>query len=221
MRWILTSSMLALTLGHQAISQAPTGRISGVVTGDGGRPLEGAQIVIIGTRIGVTGYGTSSRREVTGAIASVSGEDMTLKAAPTSALSNALQGKAAGVQVTTNSGVPGAGASVRIRGTNSITANSEPLYVIDGIPAAQGTRSSDPTFNPLNSIDPSEIETIDILKHASATAIYAARGANGVVMVTTKHGPRSGSQTTVESSYGTQKISKWLGALNGPQYMQP
>src|SRR5258708_13309635 len=145
---------------------------------------------------------------------------MTLKAAPTSALSNAVQGKAVGVQLTTNGGVPGAGASVRIRGTNSITANSEPLYVIVGIPAAQGTRSSDPTFNPLNSIDPSEIETIDILKDASATAIYGARGANGVVMVTTKHGPRSGSQTTVESSYGTQKISKWLGALNGPQYMQ-
>lgn len=280
MRWILTSCMLALTLGQQAISQAPTGRISGLVTGDGGRPLEGAQIVVLGTRAGVltrldgrytlasvatgtrtirasmlgfapqtltvdvtdggtatadfklvrqaqaldqvvvTGYGTSSRRELTGAIASVSGEDMTLKAAPTSALSNALQGKAAGVQVTTNSGVPGAGASVRIRGTNSITANSEPLYVIDGIPAAQGARSSDPTFNPLNSIDPSEIETIDILKDASATAIYGARGANGVVMVTTKHGPRSGSQTTVESSYGVQKISKWLGALNGPQYMQ-
>lgn len=167
----------------------------------------------------VTGYGTSSRRELTGAIASVSGEDITLKAAPTSALSNALQGKAAGVQVTTNSGVPGAGASVRVRGTNSITANSEPLYVIDGIPAAQGTRSSDPTFNPLNSIDPSEIESIDILKDASATAIYGARGANGVVMVTTKHGPRSGSQTTIDASYGVQTISKHLGALNGPQYM--
>ena len=127
-------------------------------------------------KVVVTGYGTSSRRELTGAIASVSGEDLTVKAAPTSAISNALQGKAAGVQVTTNSGVPGAGASVRVRGTNSITANSEPLYVIDGIPAAQGARSSDPTFNPLNSIDPNDIESIDILKDASATAIYGARG---------------------------------------------
>ena len=141
---------------------------------------------------------------------------MTLKAAPAMAISNALQGRAAGVQVTTNSGTPGAGASVRIRGTNSITANSEPLYVIDGIPAAQGTRSSDPTFNPLNSIDPSDIESIDILKDASATAIYGARGANGVVMVTTKHGPRNGSQTTLETSYGVQTISKRLNALNGP-----
>ena len=168
----------------------------------------------------VTGYGTTSRRELTGAVASVSGDDMTLRAAPMSAMSNALQGKAAGVQVTTNSGTPGAGASVRVRGTNSITANSEPLYVIDGIPAAQGTRSSDPTQNPLNSIDPSQIESIDILKDASATAIYGARGANGVVMVTTKRGSRQGSQTTIESSYGEQRISKRLGALNGPQYMQ-
>jgi TonB-linked SusC/RagA family outer membrane protein len=281
MRWFRTSSLLLLTLSQALAAQTPQGRISGIVTsGEGSRPLEGARIVIEGTRLGtatrsdgryvitgvpagthrvrasmlgyaprlsdpivlaeggtasldfrltpqaqaldqvvVTGYGTSSRRELTGAIASVSGEDMTLKAAPTSALSNALQGKAAGVQVTTNSGVPGAGASVRVRGTNSITANSEPLYVIDGIPAAQGTRSSDPTFNPLNSIDPSEIESIDILKDASATAIYGARGANGVVMVTTKHGPRSGSLTTIETSYGVQTISKRLGTMNGPQYM--
>ncbi len=280
MRWLYAGSLLAFTLTQTVVAQSPQGRITGVITSSEGRPLEGARVVVEGTRLGaatradgryvivvpsgthrvrasmlgyaprlsapvavtdggsvtvdfvlvqqaqsldqvvVTGYGTSSRRELTGAIASVSGEEMTLKAAPTSALSNALQGKAAGVQVTTNSGVPGAGASVRVRGTNSITANSEPLYVIDGIPAAQGTRSADPTFNPLNSIDPSEIESIDILKDASATAIYGARGANGVVMVTTKHGARSGSQTSVETSFGTQTISKRLGALNGPQYMQ-
>jgi TonB-dependent SusC/RagA subfamily outer membrane receptor len=281
MRWIFTSCLLTLTLGRTAAAQTSQGRIAGVVTDEGGRPLERAQLTIVGGRNGgttradgrytlsgiapgtyrlrasmlgfapqtlervivndgvtttadfrlvqqaqaldqvvVTGYGTSSRRELTGAIASVSGEDMTLKAAPTSAISNALQGKAAGVQVTTNSGTPGAGASVRIRGTNSITANSEPLYVIDGIPAAQGTRSSDPTFNPLNSIDASEIESIDILKDASATAIYGARGANGVVMVTTKRGSRTGNETNVTASYGVQTISKRLGALNGPQYMR-
>ena len=282
MRWFMTSCLLALTLAAAARAQSPQGRITGIVlSADGGRPLEGAQVTIPGTRLGavtrsdgrytvtgvsagtyrvrasmlgfapqgiervavldggsatadfrltpqvatldqvvVTGYGTSSRRELTGAIASVSGEDLTLRGAPTTAISNALQGKAAGVQVTTNSGTPGAGASVRIRGTNSITANSEPLYVIDGIPAAQGSRSSDPTFNPLNSIDPGEIESIDILKDASATAIYGARGANGVVMVTTKQGSRTGSQTVIESSYGVQTISKRLNALNGPQYMQ-
>jgi TonB-linked outer membrane protein, SusC/RagA family len=282
MRWIWTSCLLTLTLADVARTQAPLGRITGIVTaGDANRALEGAQVTIPGTGLGastradgryvisglpagtyrvrasmlgfapqainriviveggsatadfrlqqqaaaleqvvVTGYGTSSRRELTGAIASVSGEELTVRAAPMSAISNALQGKAAGVQVTTNSGVPGAGASVRVRGTNSITANSEPLYVIDGIPAAQGTRSSDPTFNPLNSIDPSEIEAIDVLKDASATAIYGARGANGVIMVTTRHGSRNGSQVAIESSYGVQEISKRLGALNGPQYMQ-
>ena len=166
------------------------------------------------------GYGTARRGEVTGAVATVSGEDVTLKAAPTTAISNALEGKAPGVQVITNSGTPGAGASVRIRGTNSITANSEPLYVIDGIPAAQGTRSTDPTFNPLNTIDASEIESIDILKDASATAIYGARGANGVVLVTTKRGRRGTSQTTVETSYGTQAISKSIHPLSGPEYMR-
>ena len=193
MRWFMTSCILALTLADAARAQSPQGRITGIVlSADGGRPLEGAQVTIPGTRLGavtrsdgrytvtgvsagtyrvrasmlgfapqgmervavadggsatadfrltpqaatldqvvVTGYGTSSRRELTGAIASVSGEDLTLRGAPTTAISNALQGKAAGVQVTTNSGTPGAGASVRIRGTNSITANSEPLYVID------------------------------------------------------------------------------------------
>jgi TonB-linked SusC/RagA family outer membrane protein len=171
-------------------------------------------------KVVVTGYGSTTRRDVTGAIASVSGEDLTVKAAPTSALSNALQGKAAGVQVTTNSGVPGAGASVRIRGTNSITANSEPLYVVDGVPAAQGTRSSDPTFNPLNSIDPSDIESIDVLKDASATAIYGARGANGVVLVTTKSGARGGGRTTIETSFGQQTISKMIDPLSGPDYMR-
>ena len=285
MRWICKGSLLVFTLAGALAgtlpAQAPQGRITGLVSSsESGRPIEGARLLVDGTRLGaatradgryvitgvpagtyqvrasmlgfapaiasvtvpaggsvtadfglatralameqivVTGYGTTSRRELTGAIASVSGEDLTLKAAPAAALSNALQGRAAGVQVTTNSGVPGAGASVRVRGTNSITANSEPLYVIDGIPAAQGSRSSDPTFNPLNSIDPTDIESIDILKDASATAIYGARGANGVVMVTTKHGPRSGNQTSIESSYGVQSISKRLGALNGPQYMQ-
>lgn len=282
MRWISAGTLFVVTLAAPAAAQSPQGRITGIVTSsEAGRPLEGARVVVTGTRLGaatradgryvisgvptgtyqlrasmlgfaprttasvtvtaggsatadfrlepqaqtieqvvVTGYGTSSRRELTGAIASVSGEDMTVKAAPTSAISNALQGKAAGVQVTTNSGVPGAGASVRVRGTNSITANSEPLYVIDGIPAAQGARSSDPTFNPLNSIDPNDIESIDVLKDASATAIYGARGANGVVMVTTKHGPRTGGQTSIESSYGQQTVSKRLKALNGPQYMQ-
>src|SRR5207248_5998530 len=132
------------------------------------------------------GYATVQKRDVTGAVASVSGDAVTTKAAPTPTVNAGLQGRAAGVQVVTNSGMPGIGASVRIRGTNSLTANSEPLYVVDGVPAEQGvggTSSSaqDPRNNPLMSIDPNEIESIDVLKDASAKAIYGARGANGVV----------------------------------------
>lgn len=165
------------------------------------------------------GYGSQRRRDVTGSVASVSGDDVLLRAAPTSAVSNALQGKAPGVQVVTNSGVPGAGASVRVRGSNSITANSEPLYVIDGVPAAQGTSSQDPTFNPLNSINPNDIESVQILKDASATAIYGARGANGVILVTTNRGTRGQNQFTLETSYGQQTITKRIDPLSAQQYM--
>jgi TonB-dependent starch-binding outer membrane protein SusC len=168
---------------------------------------------------GVGGEGLKVRRDVTGAVAVVSGEDLTVRAAPTSAVSNALQGKAPGVQVVTNSGIPGAGASVRIRGSNSITANSEPLYVIDGIPAAQGTGSQDPTFNPLNSIDPNSIESIQILKDASATAIYGARGANGVVLITTNRGRVGENQFTLESSYGQQSITRRINPLSAQDFM--
>lgn len=165
------------------------------------------------------GYGTISQRNLTGAVASVTGEDVLTEAAPVTALSNALQGKAPGVQVVTNSGIPGAGASVRVRGSNSISANSEPLYVIDGIPV-QGSSSSDPTYNPLNEINPNDIESIQILKDASSTAIYGARGANGVVLVTTRRGEAGGDRITVETSYGTQQLSKRINPLTGPQYME-
>src|SRR5690606_5044410 len=165
------------------------------------------------------GYGTISQRNLTGAVASVTGEDVLTEAAPVTALSNALQGKAPGVQVVTNSGIPGAGASVRVRGSNSISANSEPLYVIDGIPV-QGSSSDDPTYNPLNEINPNDIESIQILKDASSTAIYGARGANGVVLVTTRRGEAGGDRITVETSYGTQQLSKRINPLTGPQYME-
>ncbi|HEV8383126.1 MAG TPA: TonB-dependent receptor [Gemmatimonadales bacterium] len=165
------------------------------------------------------GYATVQRKDVTGALASVSGEDVLLKAAPTTAVSNALQGKAAGVQVVVNSGIPGSGASVHVRGAASIGANSEPLYVIDGLPAMQGTSSQDPTYNPLNELNPSEIESIDVLKDASATAVYGSRGASGVVLITTKRGQRGSDRATIESSYGVQAISKHIPVLSAPQYM--
>src|SRR5256886_1535277 len=134
------------------------------------------------------GYGAADRRNLTGAVSSVTAEQFETKAAPTVTLTAGLQGKVAGVQVTSNSGMPGAGIQVRVRGTGSITANTEPLYVIDGLPAEQGSNDTDPKNNPLMSLDPNEIQSIDILKEASATAIYGAAGANGVGLVTTNAG---------------------------------
>ena len=179
-----------------------------------------AQAIQLDTTIVAIGYATVQKKDLTGAVGSVSGDAVTTKAAPTSTVNTALEGRAAGVQVLLNSGMPGVGASVRIRGTNSISANSEPLYVIDGVPAEQGSSSSDPKSNPLMSIDPNEIESIDVLKDASATAIYGSRGANGVVLITTKRGPTGESRVTMTTSYGFQDISKTIPVLTAPQYMQ-
>jgi TonB-linked SusC/RagA family outer membrane protein len=166
------------------------------------------------------GYGTVEKRDLTGAVSSVTADQFETKAAPTVTLTAGLQGKVAGVQVTSNSGMPGVGIQVRVRGTGSITANTEPLYVIDGLPAEQGSNDTDPKNNPLMSLDPNEIESIDILKDASATAIYGARGANGVVLITTKRGQPGTSQFTVESSVGFQNIAKTIPVLNAPQFMR-
>ncbi|HSM04346.1 MAG TPA: TonB-dependent receptor [Longimicrobiales bacterium] len=167
-----------------------------------------------------TGYGTSSRRELTGAVSSISGDDVLLKAAPNVTISGALQGRAAGVQVLTASGMPGVGTSVRVRGANSITANSEPLYVIDGVPVTQGTDSSDPTQNPLVTVNTNDIESIQVLKDASATAIYGSRGANGVILITTRSGGERGNAITLESNVGVQQLSKTIDVLSARQYRE-
>lgn len=207
------------TLRVQRIGFAPETRQ--VTVANGQAATVAVQLTASATNLDqvvVVGYGTQRRADVTGAVASVRAEDLTPRAAPVPSVSNALQGKAPGVQVVTASGTPGAGAAVRVRGTNSISANSEPLYVIDGIPAAQGTQSTDPTFNPLNSINPSDIESIDILKDASSTSIYGARGANGVVLVTTRRGQRNSSRINLETSVGTQQVTRRIDPLTGPQF---
>src|SRR5256886_5582347 len=153
------------------------------------------------------GYGTAERRELTGAVSSVSADQ--IAAAPVTSLEQSLLGRASGVQVVTSSGQPGAGAMVRIRGGNSISAGNDPLYVIDGVPittnlndATTGTLFTEGMrgLNPLAALNPGDIESIEILKDASAGAIYGARGANGVVLITTKHG-RSGQNTVSFGSY--------------------
>src|SRR5690606_13991480 len=152
----------------------------------------------------VVGYGTQERAKVTGAISSVSSEEIT--ALPVPSLASSLQGRAAGVAVT-NTGSPGSDPIVRIRGIGTV-GNNDPLYVIDGMPAGG-----------LNQINPADIESIEILKDASTAAIYGSRGANGVILVTTKKGKVGKPVISMEAYYGSQKAWKTLDLLNREQYL--
>lgn len=174
----------------------------------------------------VVGYGTQKRRDLTGSIASVSERE--LKAVAVSSFDQSLQGRVAGVQVTSTSGRPGGGVSVRIRGGNSISGGNEPLYVIDGFPIINDIAANDGggirgEFNPPNSalsaLNPDDIVSIDILKDASATAIYGTRGANGVVMITTKRGKTGRSQVDVSVYTGVQSLQRKLDLLQTPDYV--
>lgn len=168
----------------------------------------------------VVGYGTQQRRDLTGAVASVRGKE--LANLPIASANALLQGRAAGVQVTQNSGAPGAGVTVRIRGTTSINAGNSPLYVVDGVPLNNNNYSAIGNFgsdgiNPLAAINPNDIESIEVLKDASASAIYGARAANGVVLITTKRG-REGQTTFSLGLYrGVTDITKKVPLLNAAQ----
>jgi TonB-linked SusC/RagA family outer membrane protein len=172
----------------------------------------------------VVGYGTQRRRDLTGSVASVTTEQ--LDAAPMSSIDEVLQGQVAGVQVTTNSTKPGGGISVRIRGAGSITSGAEPLYVIDGVPVYNdtqgfpGTGTASVAPNPLAAINPQDIESIEVLKDASATAIYGARGANGVVLITTKQGREGQTSVNFSSSVGVQRVANTYDLLNAEQFVR-
>ncbi|RZL06860.1 MAG: SusC/RagA family TonB-linked outer membrane protein, partial [Hymenobacter sp.] len=166
----------------------------------------------------VVGYGTQERQTVTGAVASVSGRE--IAAQPVADPAQALQGRAAGVTVVSNSGAPGGqgGTSIRVRGVTS-AGNNSPLYVVDGFPlpsAVDGNGNA--TGTELNSINPNDIETIDVLKDASATAIYGVRAANGVVLITTKHGKAGTSSITFDGYIGVQNVWKKPTMLNSQQF---
>ncbi len=169
----------------------------------------------------VVGYGVQKKSDLTSAIASVKAEDMA--ATSVTSLDQGLQGRAAGVVVLNTTGQPGAGTSIRIRGTSSINGNNEPLYVIDGIPVINDANSfstgatKNPAMNPLTNINPSDIESIEILKDASATAIYGARGANGVVLVTTKQGKAGKPNVTIGVKFSWQQVTKKMDMLNSVQ----
>ena len=160
----------------------------------------------------VVGYGTMKRSDLTGSVVSVTGDE--LKKSVVTSLDQALQGRAAGVQVTQNSGTPGGGISVSIRGINSLNGN-EPLYVIDGV-ASSGNNTSNSSV--LSSINPADIVSMEVLKDASATAIYGSRASNGVVLITTRQGEEGKTKVSYEGYYALQQLPKKLETLTLPEY---
>jgi len=154
----------------------------------------------------VIGYGTQKRRDVTGSVVSLSGS--AIKEVPAANIQQALQGRMAGVEVQAVGTRPGAGAQIRIRGERSINASNDPLFVVDGIPYG-GT---------LNDINPDDIASLDVLKDASATAIYGSRGANGVVLITTKRGVSGDTRVSFNTYYGFSQITRKYNVYDADQY---
>lgn len=180
--------------------------------------LEPAELM--GEELVVIGYGDQRRQDLTGSISSVSSD--VVEKSISSTFDRALQGRAAGVIVTQNSGRPGGNSSIRIRGTNSLTGNAEPLFVVDGIPM-QGNEGGIGGTNVnassgLAGINPNDIASIDILKDASATAIYGARASNGVVMITTKRGRAGDTQVEYNGYAGFQTITSRIDMMNLREY---
>lgn len=174
----------------------------------------------------VVGYGTARKKDVTGSVQSVKSKDFNrgLIISP----DQAIQGKAAGVMVISNSGQPGGPTTVRIRGNASIRSGQQPLYVLDGVPLSgssarpnaisNGIGTSTPGTNPLNFINANDIASMEILKDASATAIYGSRGANGVILITTKKGQTGNPVIDVGASVGVSRMMKQLKVLDGGEY---
>ena len=154
----------------------------------------------------VVGYGTVKKSDLTGSVSGVSTRQF--KNQPVKRVENILQGRTPGVEVTATSGVPGAGMKVRVRGTTSINKSSDPLYVIDGIISSSG----------LDGINPSDIQSMEVLKDASSTAIYGSRGSNGVILITTKGGTEGKASITFDASVGLSTVRKQYDLLNAYEY---
>ncbi|WP_209406279.1 TonB-dependent receptor [Pseudozobellia sp. WGM2] len=169
----------------------------------------------------VVGYGTVRKSDLTGSVSSVDGEK--LKEFPVTSIDQGIQGRAAGVQVSQTSAAPGGGLSIRVRGANSISSGSEPLYVIDGFPiypdnSSAGAGGNRRPTNVLATLNPNDIESIEVLKDASGTAIYGSRGSNGVVLITTKAGTSGKLKISYDGSYSLQQPAKRLDVLNATDY---
>ncbi|MEP7251317.1 MAG: SusC/RagA family TonB-linked outer membrane protein [Ginsengibacter sp.] len=168
----------------------------------------------------IIGYGSARKKDLTGAVAQVQAKDF--NKGTYTAPDQLIQGKAAGVLVINNTGQPGSSTTIRIRGSSSIRSGNSPLFVVDGIPLSGGSARAggqgDNGTNPLNFMNPNDIASIDILKDASATAIYGSRGANGVVLITTKRGKAGAPQVTASASAGISNVAKRLKVLSGDEY---
>jgi TonB-dependent starch-binding outer membrane protein SusC len=166
----------------------------------------------------VTGYGGAlSKRDFTGSISKVSGKD--IENAPVQSFDRALQGRAAGVQITSANGVPGGQVQVRIRGVGSISAGTTPLYIVDGVQLNSSNASNFTSSNPLNFLNPNDIESIEILKDAAAASIYGSQAANGVILVTTKQGKSGKTTINFNYNYGITEQFKQLDVLNTQEWI--
>jgi len=170
----------------------------------------------------VVGYGTESRRLVSGSVGVVS--EAEIRDVPMKTIDGVLQGRSPGVYISQNSGTPGGANTVRVRGASSITAGNEPLYVIDGIPMTTGNYGqvgfSGQGINALSDINPNDIESMTVLKDASAAAIYGARATNGVILITTRRGSQQRTNVNFNGSWGFQEVEKVLPMLNANQWLE-
>ncbi|MEO6548078.1 MAG: TonB-dependent receptor [Ferruginibacter sp.] len=207
-----TKSLIISSVGYAQMEQPITGSTLEIVLKKADKNLD--EVVVVG-------YGQSQKRSVTGAISKVGAKE--IENQPVQSFESAIQGKAPGVVVENSSGKVGQGIKVRIRGTSSLSASSQPLYVIDGVPlttASQSDINNEPT-NPLIDLNPNDIESVEILKDASSSAIYGARAANGVVLITTKKGSRnSKSLVEVNSTIGFSNPTVKREFLNAAEYVQ-
>ena len=207
------STLVFSSIGYKNQEIAVTGATSTIAI----RMSDDAQSL---NEVVVVGYGTQTRQDLSTSVASVG--SAALARQPVAGFDQALQGQAPGVQVTTPSGAPGGGINVRIRGSATLSLNASPLYVVDGVPILpdyqQEITTNSQRINPLNTINPNDIESIDVLKDGAAAAIYGVRAANGVVVITTKRGKVGQAQVGLNVYYGRQYLRKKLDLLNASQF---
>ncbi|HEX6926486.1 MAG TPA: TonB-dependent receptor [Longimicrobiaceae bacterium] len=216
-----THQLQASLIGYGTQQQSVTVTAGGTATAN--FTLEPSAVML--EELVAVGYGTQRREAITGSVATVNADEANV--GQVTAPTELIEGRVAGVQIVQNDGGPGAGVNVRIRGGTSISASNEPLYVIDGVPinntevepGSLGQNNSLPR-NPLSMLNPNDIESITVLKDASATAIYGSRGANGVILITTKRGTEGQTQLVYDTYIASSSPSRKLDVLTGDEYRE-